>query len=389
MKTVVIKGPLLTQSGYGVHARQIAKWLFDRGDVDVKILLTPWGDTPWILDPSACDGLIEKIITNSTSPENINNYDVSFQSQLPNEWDNNLAKFNIGVTAGVETDVCNPDWVLACNQMNMIIVPSEHTKRCFLSTGTIVSPLHVVPESYSPECEKEILQTIDLKTNNLLITSNKAIKVQNGNTLQRDFTEAGIRLNTNDFVFEGFSDDAVVGFGGVYSDDRRTSLTVNKYNNTILYKANNVAMGNVNLDRLFSIKSSVDAITFNANQISINNGISDLLLTPDGAGVILINEVEYFDGSNILNKVQDGSLTLANIGEGYTKFPGTFGLAIPNSDEISKFNSPEIGETIFNIDTEIVEIWNGTNWIPSTGLSLTVEADEFEDITGEWSLILG
>jgi hypothetical protein len=233
------------------------------------------------------------------------------------------------------------------------------------------------------------LQTIDLKTNNLLITSNKAIKVQNGNTLQRDFTEAGIRLNTDDFVFEGFTNNAVIGFGGVYSDDRRTSLIVNKYNNTILYKANNVAMGNVNLDRLFSIKTSVDAITFDANQISINNGISDLLLTPDGTGIILINEVEYFDGSNILNKVQNGSLTLANTGEGYTKFSGTFGLAIPNSDEISKSNSPEIGETIFNTDTEIVEVWNGTEWIPSTGVASAVSDEEFEDITSEWSLILG
>jgi hypothetical protein len=233
------------------------------------------------------------------------------------------------------------------------------------------------------------IQTIDLKTNNLSITSDKAIKIQNGNTLQRDFTEAGIRLNTDDFVFEGFSDNAVIGFGGVYSDDRRTSLTVDKYNNTISYKANNVTMGNVNLDRLFSIKTSVDAITFDTNQIFINNQVSDLLLTPDGTGIILINEVEYFDGSKILNKVQDGSLTLANTGEGYTKFSGTFGLAIPNSDEISKSNSPEIGETIFNTDTGIVEIWNGTAWIPSTGLSPTVEADEFEDITNEWSLILG
>jgi hypothetical protein len=234
-----------------------------------------------------------------------------------------------------------------------------------------------------------VLQTIDFKTDNLLITSNKAIKVQNGNTLQRDFTEAGIRLNTDDFVFEGFSDNAVIGFGGVYSDDRRTSLIVNKYNNTILYKADNIAMGNVNLDRLFSIKTNVDSITIDANQIFINNGISDLLLTPDGTGAFLINEVEYFENSNIFNKVQDGSLTLVNTGEGYTKFSGTFGLAIPNSDEINKDTNPEIGETIFNTDTEIVEVWNGTAWIPSTGVAASVTDEEFEDITSEWSLILG
>ena len=114
-----------------------------------------------------------------------------------------------------------------------------------------------------------------------------------------------------------------------------------------------------------------------------------MLLTPNGTGIILINEVEYFDSSNILNKVQNGALTLANTGEGYIKFSGTFGLAIPNSDEISKANNPEIGETIFNTDTEIVEVWNGTEWIPSTGFASAVSDEEFEDITSEWSLILG
>jgi len=209
---------------------------------------------------------------------------------------------------------------------------------------------------------------IQFQTDDLLITSNNAIKIQTGSDLQRDFTKAGIRLNTDDFVFEGFTDNAVIGFGGVYSDDRRTSLTVDKYNNTIFYSADNVAIGNINLDRLFSVKISVDQISADTNEFFINNGTDDLLLTPNETGIILINDVEYFDGSGILNKVQDGAITLANTGDGYTKFSGTFGIVIPNSNETSKSTTPEIGETIFNTELQIVEVWNGTNWIANTGI---------------------
>ena len=49
-KLVVIKGPLLTQSGYGVHCRQVFKWLISREDFDVKCIVTPWGSCSWLLD---------------------------------------------------------------------------------------------------------------------------------------------------------------------------------------------------------------------------------------------------------------------------------------------------------------------------------------------------
>jgi glycosyltransferase involved in cell wall biosynthesis len=75
--------------------------------------------------------------------------DISFQLQLPNEWDTSIAPVNIGITAGVESDRCNPEWVEACNRMTAVIVPSQHAKLSLTNTGKVTRPLFVVPEAYS------------------------------------------------------------------------------------------------------------------------------------------------------------------------------------------------------------------------------------------------
>lgn len=147
-KRVLLRGPILTQSGYGVHIRQVAKWLFGRGDLDIEIQALPWGDTPWLIDKNLDGGFIGQLMEKTVDPSG-RHYDVSVQLQLPNEWDTTLAKFNIGITAGVETDTCNPEWIDACNRMSMVIVPSQHTKNTLMSSGNITCQLHVIPEAFS------------------------------------------------------------------------------------------------------------------------------------------------------------------------------------------------------------------------------------------------
>lgn len=160
MKTVVLRGPVLTQSGYGVHSRQVAKWLLNRGDVDVKFIATPWGDTPWIVHRGAYGGLAGQIMERSVSPDGAAGSDVSIQLQLPNEWDPKLSRVNVGITAAVETDRCHPDWVTACNAMHSIIVPSQHAKQCLANSGNVTKPIIVVPESYSEAITAPELPTL-------------------------------------------------------------------------------------------------------------------------------------------------------------------------------------------------------------------------------------
>lgn len=163
MKSVILRAPVLTQSGYGVHSRQILKWLLSKQDeYQVWIEALPWGSTPWYVDRKALGGLVEEIMKRTVkTPENFVP-DISVQVQLPNEWNPNLAKFNVGVTAAVETDRCNPEWIQAINTMDLIIVPSEHVKKTLFNTGAIQKKVVVIPEAFIEEVEKEDLSHVSL-----------------------------------------------------------------------------------------------------------------------------------------------------------------------------------------------------------------------------------
>ena len=116
MTHVHIRGPLLSISGYGVHARQIARWAFSK-DFKVTVEILPWGTTPWYTDRQECNGLIDKIMESSTPLKKKPDY--SFQIMLPHEWDNTIATKNFGITAVVETDICSKEWVLALSLIHI------------------------------------------------------------------------------------------------------------------------------------------------------------------------------------------------------------------------------------------------------------------------------
>jgi glycosyltransferase involved in cell wall biosynthesis len=149
MTHVHIRGPLLSISGYGVHARQIARWAFLQ-DFKITAEILPWGNTPWYTDRDECNGLIDKIMEASTPLQSKPDY--SFQVQLPHEWNNTLAKKNFGVSAIVETDRCSTKWIESCLKMNHVIVPSEFSKRCLVNSGLKSKRVTVIPESYIDSC---------------------------------------------------------------------------------------------------------------------------------------------------------------------------------------------------------------------------------------------
>ncbi|MZH03619.1 MAG: glycosyltransferase family 4 protein, partial [Nitrospinae bacterium] len=156
MKKVLIRGPLLSQSGYGVHSRQIFKWLLSEG-YDVSCQVLPWGITPWYLNQESLGGLIGEIMKRTAQPNVKPDY--SFQIQLPDEWDTSLANKNFGVTAAVETNFCNPAWIQACNNMHGVIVPSNFTAGVLKNSGKLSTRVHVIPESFPEEFEKDLKPT--------------------------------------------------------------------------------------------------------------------------------------------------------------------------------------------------------------------------------------
>lgn len=205
MKNIVLQGPVLTQSGYGVHARQIAKWLLERPETNVKFVATVWGDCPWIVDHSAYDGLAGEVIKRLVSPDAVSGFDASFQLQLPNEWNPKLSKKNIGVTAAVETDRANPSWSASCDAMDAVIVPSLHSRASLMNSGRKPEkPIHVIPESFAPEVAIEHKLDLEFSTSfNFLIFGQ--ITGMNAN-VDRKNTFYAIK-----WLCEAFKDDPDVG----------------------------------------------------------------------------------------------------------------------------------------------------------------------------------
>ena len=135
-KKVVVRGPALSQSGYGEHTRFVLRSLRCRPDLfDIFLVNVNWGQTGWIWDDSSerrwIDALLQKTIM--FTQEGGGKFDLSVQVQIPNEWQE-LAPVNIGVTAGIESTKISPEWVRGCETVDKIIVVSEHAKYAFVNT---------------------------------------------------------------------------------------------------------------------------------------------------------------------------------------------------------------------------------------------------------------
>ena len=161
MSKLIVRGPVLTLSGYGYHSRQFVHWARDlqaAGHFEqVEFEIMPWGITPWMLhsDDPYDAGIISYVMSNST--QGARGGKASIQIQLPHEWDPGIASFNIGVTAGVETDRVSRQWVDACFRMDRVIVPSEFSKQAFLNSVTddydrkrLNKRIEVINEAYHP-----------------------------------------------------------------------------------------------------------------------------------------------------------------------------------------------------------------------------------------------
>tara|TARA_R100000664_G_C2750578_1_gene137906 strand:+ start:473 stop:1621 length:1149 start_codon:yes stop_codon:yes gene_type:complete len=213
---VCVRGPLLSISGYGNHTRQVYRWLTENTQHTLGTQILPWGITPWMINPDLENGLIGKIMHESI-PVDETGFDVSFQVQLPNEWDSNLARFNVGVTAAVETDICNPHWIQCCNTMNLIVVPSNHTKETLQRSGALTTPIVVIPESFPDSILQENNLELDVRTSfNFLLFGQIT-----GNNAYTDRKNTFFALK---WITEEFNNDPDVGIVIKTNHGRNTSL---------------------------------------------------------------------------------------------------------------------------------------------------------------------
>tara|TARA_R110000851_G_scaffold142092_3_gene280472 strand:+ start:1251 stop:2588 length:1338 start_codon:yes stop_codon:yes gene_type:complete len=127
---LLVTGPPATRSGYGAHTRDLIHSLIDMDEFDIKVSSLPWGNCPMnalneqnpkdklIIDRFVVDGRMER------QPE------IHIQVSVPNEF-NPIGKYNIGITAGMESTVPVAHWIDGLNRMNLNIVPSNFVKETF------------------------------------------------------------------------------------------------------------------------------------------------------------------------------------------------------------------------------------------------------------------
>lgn len=184
---VLLKGPILTNSGYGVHTRQVFESLRCIEGIDLYVQPTQWGNTSWILADKVSDANVSQIVSYCQKYNSSKTFDVSYQVSLPSEWEN-LAGKNVGITAGFEADIVKENWISFCNDMDMVIVPSEFAKSAFIKTSEtsktkLRTEINVVNEWYYDDFDKisadsNFLSNLRQKNNILIIgqvTSNNRI----------------------------------------------------------------------------------------------------------------------------------------------------------------------------------------------------------------------
>ena len=127
---IVISCPIDTFSGYGARSRDVVLPIVKSEKYDVKILPQRWGNTPWgFLQNDNPDHKLLKDCLLFT-PQLPKQPDCWIQITVPNEFQP-VGKFNIGMTAGIETTVCAPQWIDGINRMDLTLVSSNHAKTVF------------------------------------------------------------------------------------------------------------------------------------------------------------------------------------------------------------------------------------------------------------------
>ena len=128
---LLFRGPVKTRSGYGSHSRDLLESLYQMDLFDIKIDSCMWGTTP--LTALEHDNTFHKWIDSNIITSLNSTPDVYVQVTVPNEFQK-IGKFNIGITAGIETTVAPKDWIDGCNRMDLVIATSTFSKDVLLQT---------------------------------------------------------------------------------------------------------------------------------------------------------------------------------------------------------------------------------------------------------------
>jgi hypothetical protein len=128
----IISSPFDTFSGYGARSRDLIKAIIKTNKYDVKLLSQRWGNTPFgfCTDNNEWSFLKELVLPNNQLPKKP---EIWMQISVMNEFQP-VGKFNIGVSAVVETTIAPPEFIEGANRMDLNLVSSNHCKQILVDS---------------------------------------------------------------------------------------------------------------------------------------------------------------------------------------------------------------------------------------------------------------
>jgi len=129
-KKVLVEGPILTQSGYGEHARLVMRSLRSQEEFfDIYAIPVAWGHTSWLFEDDEERKWFDSIINKTVMSLQQNlQFDIYVHVGIPNEL-KRKAPITIEVTAGIETTKAAPEWIDILNrECDKVITVSQHSK---------------------------------------------------------------------------------------------------------------------------------------------------------------------------------------------------------------------------------------------------------------------
>jgi len=288
--------------------------------------------------------------------------------------DNNISTVNSAITFA-------PTENLNITSTTALLIPRGTSAQRILDTGSIL-------DGGSADNNSSILSGGTAST---VFDSESTIYDSGASIIADQGTPGAIRFNTDDNLFEGTTQNTVT-FNGVYSSDRLTSVLAHPTNDTILFTANSVSSGVIDSTGITLNGLQVDDVFINDSTITTNVSNSDLELSRNGSGEVILNNISIV-GNTIKNNTNKGVVNLVSSGFGYTKFTGTSGVVIPFGGTATQpdpaTNPIPVGDTRYNTDTQILETWDGNTYLTSMGPNPPITPTEFNDLLLEYTIIFG
>lgn len=230
-------------------------------------------------------------------------------------------------------------------------------------------------------------------TGNTVINSTKYLTIPYGNESSNYLYEIGqIRHNSTTNLYEGYNvPDGLDCFTNLYDTDLNTyitpELTPGANDNMLRFGIDGTVVATIDSSKLFSNSVEIDNLHILNNTITTVLTDEDIYFPQNGTASININNIVLKPNKLLLNT--DQVLTMQSTNDGYFKFGGTAGVVIPTGTDNERRLDPVLGETRFNTDRQLWEIFNGTIWDSAIGSASFATADEVDDIMNTWAIILG